>query len=590
MKRRRGEFSEKDVQEATAFVAITPQCHQTAFLISDDGVVATAGHGFVAQRIAEGDTVSVHFLGLEAIEAVLVERVFDESRGLDYALLRCIKPVRRNPIPLSTRSASITRKSFFILGYRAAFSGAQTRAIGTVKGTAVLKNGLGNLLELASELGALEGLSGGAVVSPSDFTAYAIQSSQLKSSISTMFAVPLEAVRRESPLLDEIIRTRITPLDFEPALLAAAPRGAGRVSRVVLVLAPLSPSAFQGDVLNALRDEWLPFTDRLQKITQDIRWVARDPYRAKLEFVRRSANVPDAGGQLWELADTDSLPEAGGAVRVVLDLVGNVSHASATRPTSSHVVGIRIGAADDHKGGDPALDQVFEVSGPNAQEVARKAFAIIEDIAADIFVFNSMPVANQLFPDVEARRALSGLKVGFAHELKLNVYGRPWPHDSVRYVSFRGCSRAGMLADPDGRSYHQLWRTFVEHVAVTRRDAMADAGRDGQLPALTADQVVERILQLKRYSGQINVKRLRRQLAETKIADGEIGVVGLSQRKPGLRETRDLMAQFFGRSQWHPNMTKVTGRDEMRGLLKFREFVRVYFFRMRRTNGVIGHR
>ena len=147
--------------QATCAVLAEGQVIGTAWLVSHAGALLTAGH-LLGEESAV-DEVTVRFAGDVPRVAHKVDWVFEEQRGIDFAVLKLDPPAQRLPLPVSlARSVS---GQFRLLGYGRT-PDARSTGIGQFVGFHDPQDNPANrLFRLRSgELG-VEGYSGGAVFS-----------------------------------------------------------------------------------------------------------------------------------------------------------------------------------------------------------------------------------------------------------------------------------------------------------------------------------------------------------------------------------------------------------------------------------------
>lgn len=572
------------VQNATALLTLTPKTRQTAFLISHDGLVASAGHGFDAIKAQLGATFSIEFTGRGAQAATLIAYEYVDTEGVDYALLR-IETVDHAlaPIRISSRTRSVLKKPFLAFGYRSGAQTVLTQASGVVKGKAPFRTGQGHYLELLTQNGSLAGMSGAAVCARRDLVAYAIQAAQISSSQSTAFATTFEAVRRRSRDVDLLIRSQTEPLDLDHDLFAKLPANNAPLARGnVLLLPRANRSTFDDDLLQQVSSRWTWFTDSVDTVCERISWLRRRPYRATLRVDKLLLNAPVPPANFWSLVSAAGLSVGRNEIRAVADLSGTIVPLETTDVDpnqGSHLVGISVlDTVDALSPSDATFDARFVIARDSPESAADKILTVLQDVFVDLFVFNSIPIVRQLYYNIDERRAFSRAKVVFARENGLRPYGMPWPQDDVRYVSFRACSRTTVSSAVDERTYHEIWGKFVNTFLFSSLGE-----RDSNVtPTLAPDDVVARVTKLPKLYGQVSPTRIHSQLIAAGLLDGELCALAFASRRPHLFDVRDAMASFFGRRRWTANMSRVVGREQLKEVLRFSDFVKLYFFRFRR--------
>jgi hypothetical protein len=573
--------SDDKAQAATALLAITKAVKQTAFLISDDGLVASAGHGFEEAKSQIGSSFDIQFTGAASQRATLLEYEYLDSEGVDYALLRLDDPKRApKAIRISTRTRDILKKRFVIFGYRVGASIVLTRASGSVLGKAPFRSGRGHYLELLTQQGSLAGLSGGPICGETSLVAYGIQTHQLGST-TTALGTPFEVIRARSRLLDEFIRNQTDPLDLDYDLFAKLSAHNAPIFRSNIFLLPLVQSTpYDEKLWDRIGHSWLAFVERFDDICNRISWLRRKPQRATVKLDKLLFNVR-MPAPFWDLLSDELISGESIGIRTVSDLTGavvSINTKQADTREETHLVGVMLAEADAMLPSDGTFDARFAIARQDVDITATKFLHVLEDVLVDIFVFNSIPIVRQLYQTTEERKAFSRAKVVFAEKHDLLPYGLSRPGSDLGYVSFRSCSREAFNGEVDERRYHSAWKEFVNSFLFS---SLAERN-SGVTPTLAVDEVLARVQKLPKLYGQISPAKITRQLDASGATDGELCALAFATRRPHMADVRAAMATFFGRRRWRSNMSRVFSRSQLRDVLRYSDFVTLYFFRFRR--------
>ncbi|RME40982.1 MAG: serine protease, partial [Caldilineae bacterium] len=207
--------------QATCAVLIDGQVRGTAWLVSSDGYLLTAGH--VLGVDAPREQVEVRFPEDVPREAYKIQWGYQRDMGIDFAVLKLVSPpLERRPLPVSL--ARFVSGPFSAHGYGLTL---HDRSVGkgVFVGTFDPQNSPGNrLFQLRSaELGE-GGYSGAAVFSHRLQAVVAIQIEATRAATGagrdTILAMPLYRIAPQWTLLNRLaVRT-----SFLPALLKAARR------------------------------------------------------------------------------------------------------------------------------------------------------------------------------------------------------------------------------------------------------------------------------------------------------------------------------------------------------------------------------
>lgn len=150
------------LSQATCAIMVDGEIIGTAWLISDDGYLITAGH--VLGLDEPIDEVEVRFIGHMPQKAQRIVSMFDQERGIDFAILKLATPLPNlRPLPISlARSVNGRFKS---CGYGKTL-GDQSIGLGEFVGVFYRNNSQNSLLfRLRSPELAEEGYSGAAIFS-----------------------------------------------------------------------------------------------------------------------------------------------------------------------------------------------------------------------------------------------------------------------------------------------------------------------------------------------------------------------------------------------------------------------------------------
>jgi hypothetical protein len=108
--------------QATACVIIGGDKKGTAWLVSDDGELLTAGH--VVKDIKPNEIVSVRFSGeIYEQRAELLGKQYNKDEELDFAVLKLQKTTRRFPLPISLETNINAGDEFLACGFGSTLDG-----------------------------------------------------------------------------------------------------------------------------------------------------------------------------------------------------------------------------------------------------------------------------------------------------------------------------------------------------------------------------------------------------------------------------------------------------------------------------------
>ncbi|MGA7935573.1 MAG: STING domain-containing protein [Kovacikia sp.] len=162
----------------------------SAWLLSEQGHLVTAGHTFKSQETKIGGNVWVQFLDQPPIEAILEKMSYESDKGIDFAILKLIdSPINR--VPLRSMLIRDLNGEFILRGYGTSLPNQQSIGQGLILGTARRgKSSENRIFQLRSQELAYEGFSGGAVYSNQFDAVVAIQT-EAKMGSQTILAMPL---------------------------------------------------------------------------------------------------------------------------------------------------------------------------------------------------------------------------------------------------------------------------------------------------------------------------------------------------------------------------------------------------------------
>ena len=171
----------------------------TAWIFGNEKYLASAGHTFSEKGVyasaKEGDTVYVKFLDENPRASTLVKACFDQSKGIDFAILK-LEPASKGEKFKKRRSLPLVllddvEGEFRLRGYGQNLPNQQSVGTGAILGTLIRENSVANkLLQLRSPELAHQGFSGGAVYSEKLEAVIGIQTEAIHNSQS-VFAMPL---------------------------------------------------------------------------------------------------------------------------------------------------------------------------------------------------------------------------------------------------------------------------------------------------------------------------------------------------------------------------------------------------------------
>ncbi|MCB0194659.1 MAG: trypsin-like peptidase domain-containing protein, partial [Anaerolineae bacterium] len=161
----------------------------TAWLASSEGHLVTAGHTFSEKQNA-GTTIEVQFLNKTPEPAVIIEVMHNQSKGLDFAILKLSTPPKQRE-PLKFMLVNEASGEFLLRGYGSSLPHSQSPGKGEFIGLNIRAGDSEHILfQLRSPELAFEGFSGGAVYSTQLEAVIAIQIEAKKGS-DTVLAMPL---------------------------------------------------------------------------------------------------------------------------------------------------------------------------------------------------------------------------------------------------------------------------------------------------------------------------------------------------------------------------------------------------------------
>ena len=197
------------LSQATASVSFDGQIKGTAWLISHDGYLLTAGH------ILDGphERITVQFAGDIPRRVRDIECEHDSETGVDYAILQLQNPLH-DRIPLPITLAKAVKGEFVMLGFGETLVSrgtARGRFIGFLEPQNVSSN---RLFKLDSKQAGEQGYSGSAVFSEEAEAVVAFQIEATKRSSGaerdTILAMPLYRIPRLEDFADTIVANAYT--------------------------------------------------------------------------------------------------------------------------------------------------------------------------------------------------------------------------------------------------------------------------------------------------------------------------------------------------------------------------------------------
>lgn len=218
------------LSQATCAVLIDDQTVATAWLISQEGHLLTAGHVLCKKddnsESCENvyDKIQVRFSNDAPRQAYKVQWRFQKEMGVDFALLKLTEiPQGRQPLPIS--SAESVEGTFRLYGYGTSLPDPAT-GVGEFVGVVDRQNSPSyRLFRLRSQELAEEGFSGGAVYSEQLNGVVAIQIEAGKSRIGTMrdtvLAMPLYRIAEYSPEITRLLNQETTGVKHKRKLFDA---------------------------------------------------------------------------------------------------------------------------------------------------------------------------------------------------------------------------------------------------------------------------------------------------------------------------------------------------------------------------------
>ena len=207
--------------QATCAVLVEGETTGTAWLLSDEGHLLTAGHLLCKDLKACDEVyeeVEVQFGNESPRRAHRVEWAFKQKKGVDFAILKLTEPVGRQPLPVSL-ARSVTGR-FKLRGYGQALEDPAT-GVGEFVGV-VDRLGVYRLFRFRSPELRDVGFSGGAVYSDKLNAVVAIQIEAGRNKLGplrqTVLGMPLYRIAELSPEARRLLDPPESPSIFERVL------------------------------------------------------------------------------------------------------------------------------------------------------------------------------------------------------------------------------------------------------------------------------------------------------------------------------------------------------------------------------------
>jgi len=198
--------------QATCAVLIEDKIVGTAWLVSDEGHLLTAGHVLGTEEPAT--EVEVQFVGDVPRLAHKLEWMYHEASGIDFAVLKLIHPLY-GPHPLPISLSKEVEGQFRLCGYGTTLrNDALSSSKGRFLGVMHIGNSLSNtLLRLHSTDLGIQGYSGGAVFSDEQKAVVGIQTEAAKRQVGpeseVVLAMPLYRVAPLWPPLNLLAKNAL---------------------------------------------------------------------------------------------------------------------------------------------------------------------------------------------------------------------------------------------------------------------------------------------------------------------------------------------------------------------------------------------
>lgn len=580
--------SSNRVQLATGRLDLTASRWQTAFLVSADGLVLTAGHGFSELASPLGDVFSIEFLDGINCSAELLDFEPDYLNGCDWGLLRIQgdTPPRIEPVELATpKPEQLLGKRYSALGYQVADRSLQVAVRGDIVNNAARLGSQRHwLLQLRTPPEDASGMSGAAIcLADGRDVAVGIQSSQTRGRYN-LFATPLVRLLNKRDDLDRVFAWRrgqgLAIVHSQLKKIDAKKPVAKPQERHAIFVLPPSLGGLGNDANGSLAENWQHFRGRLLR---NLGLLGFGVPPSSLNLRRREtapknlATGPKGRMQLMPLDMAGST-----LYRVVVDLrmaenhLG-IQHTRLARP--SHILEVEVtpgGLPDWEDSGGSGFDGIISVPASNVPELVSALQNIIEDVITDIYCFHSIAGLSQLFKGPEDRRRFSQVKLDFASRLGLKAWGLDLPPaGSLEYLPLASCARASVQQSFNAAAVRGLWNRFIHQYLLPG----AEPSPNSPIPSLSLDEVISRVEDLPRIGPQINCRRLRRKLRERNLPAGGLAAVAIATQRPSKRSTRRSLAARFGYSRWTNNMASPFRSDEFVHLARYRDSLTMMVFR-----------
>jgi hypothetical protein len=595
---------------------------QTAWLISSSGFLLTAGHGIKSNQLEHNAIVSIVFGEKRTYEAVIVDykykKLSSSGSSIDYALLKLTVPPPSTAIPVKLLNSTdlIDNKDLLILGFRSANGkdneSVKTSVKGSVSGRASTSHGHPYLIQLNVENRALHGMSGAPVCIKwgGKVVAVGLQCVQDGNHLPDAFMCPISDIYASSLPFRRLFEDMgWTILDLDPSFfLQSRLRQHCNITREVLFIEKLDNTDSIGcQARDLLYDKWdtkhkvdknnLAFDMYIQSSIKRFTWVNSK----NLKLTVKKVNVYNEDGygrfsldktdtsffSIFSQAISENLLSKDCSLRIVFDLDdillqnafdGFWSNCDDHYPRNgvSHLLLVKLGSHNEIQSHNNILILIINVLPlSNLNLLSDILLNIIEDAMLDICVSNSIKNLFSLYRSVEAKRHFSKAKAQFTNSKNHTPYCLESAGTDMPYVSFASCSRESLDSPIDFEKLHRLWQDFLhEEVNPIGSNSIR------KLEPVEYDDIERHVLDLKRFSGQISKRRLKKQFLSVRetYPDLKLFFFAMYMKRPRTRIQRISIASVFSRMRCRMNMFSFFPAHRLDELMLHREYVRLSIF------------
>ena len=213
-------LTDDEIRQATCAVIIDGDVIGTAWLVSDEGYLLTAGHLLIKKEECVLDQVTICFSDDVPRPAFKRQLVYMPVAGLDFAVLQLNQSVDR--VPLDIKLNERVEGELRLYGYGESLQGLSKGVGKFLDRVHPQENPSNCLFKFTSNQLGEGGFSGGAVVSDELQAAVALQisatSQEQGAEEYTVLAMPLYRVARNWDKLVDIVKSKKLPFTFNPNL------------------------------------------------------------------------------------------------------------------------------------------------------------------------------------------------------------------------------------------------------------------------------------------------------------------------------------------------------------------------------------